>query len=278
MIINTDQLIAFLTVSRTKNISRASQEIGLTQAAISIRIQKLEETLGSTLLIRNRTGVIPTEAGLKILKFAETLEDLEKECIGDLRPAKDKKLSGTIRVSCFSTIGRSFVLPALELLLKEHPVDFHYHTKEIRELSAQLQSGEADFIFLDHELKREGVTSILLGHERYVYVKGKHKCEEIFLNHDEDDMMSYRYMEFIGNKDQSLKRRFLDEIYSVIDGVASGIGVSVLPEHLIAKDPRIRIVNPSKALLSPVYLCYKERPYRTKLFEQTLKSLSSISI
>lgn len=164
------------------------------------------------------------------------------------------------------------------LLIKDHPVDFHFHIKELQELPSQLQSGEVDFIFLDHELKREGINSKLIGYEKYVYIKGLEECDEIFLNHDENDMMSYKYLESIGKKKIAIKRRFVDEIYSVIDGVESGLGVSVIPQHLIHKNPKIKIVNPSKAVLSPVYLCYKERTFKTKLFSAALKSLSAITI
>jgi hypothetical protein len=48
-------------------------------------------------------------------------------------------------------------------------------------------------------------------------------------------MMSYRYYQHLDQPTKQLKRKFLDEIYSVIDGVANGWGVSILPEHLIKK-------------------------------------------
>lgn len=278
MIFNSDQLMAFLAVCRSRNISRASRELGLTQAALSIRIKKLEDTIERTLFIRSKSGVTLTDAGLKVLTFAETLEGMEKECLGDLNSADKGALSGAVRIGCFSTIGRSFVLPAIQGLLQKHPVDLHFQIRELSQLPALLQSGEADFIFLDHELKREGVKSVLLGHERYVFIKGQQDCEEIFLNHDADDMISYRYFEMLGKKNVQLKRRFVDEIYSVLDGVEAGIGVSVVPEHLVKKNPRIKVVNPSKALLSPVYLCYKEAPYKTRLFHSVLKALQNIHL
>jgi DNA-binding transcriptional LysR family regulator len=275
MKLNSDQLSAFGTVCRLKSISKAAAASGLTQAAFSIRLQKLEEATGSTLLIRNRGGMTLTEEGQKLLNYVESISELEDECLEDLSSTSVNKLSGSLRIGTFSTIGRSHVLPAIGPLLQSHPVNFHFFIKELRELPSMLVSGEADFIFLDHELKRDGVKSVLLGHERYVYVakKGLKKFNEIYLNHDEDDLMSYRYLEALGQKNIEIKRRFVDEIFSVIDGVAAGIGVSVIPEHLVKKNPKIQIVNPSKGILSPVYLCYKDRPLKSRLFKEALQVL-----
>jgi DNA-binding transcriptional LysR family regulator len=86
-------------------------------------------------------------------------------------------------------------------------------------------------------------------------------------------LMSYRYFQYLGQSVKQLKRKFLDEIYSVIEGVAQGWGVSVLPEHLIKNDKRIKIVNPKKKLPSPVYICFRARPYYPRVFQTALELL-----
>jgi DNA-binding transcriptional LysR family regulator len=83
--------------------------------------------------------------------------------------------------------------------------------------------------------------------------------------------MSFRYYESLGRPVKSLKRRYLDEINSVIDGVAMGCGVSILPEHLIKQYPRIKVVSPRKRFTSPVYLCYRTRPYYSRTFKEVLE-------
>ena len=278
MKLNSDHLKTFVTVCRTRNISKAAESLGLTQAALSIRIKKLEDSMERTLLVRNKSGVTLTEAGQDLLRYAESLEGMEKEFLGDLSPLTKDKLTGTIRVACFSTIGRSYVLPSLHPLLKNHPLSLNFYIKELRELPPMLQSGEADFVFMDQEIKKSGVNSLLLGHERYVLTKGREQCEDFYLSHDEEDMMTHRYLEATGKKNAIVRRRFVDEIYSAIDGVASGLGQCVMPEHLIKKDPRIKIVNRKEAVLSPVYLCFRERPYQNRLFTQTLEILKKISL
>src|SRR5690606_8332928 len=57
----------FLEVAQTRNISRAAERIGITQPSLSSAMKRLEDSLGSTLFIRGRTGVQLTKAGKELL-------------------------------------------------------------------------------------------------------------------------------------------------------------------------------------------------------------------
>ncbi|MBA2405156.1 MAG: LysR family transcriptional regulator, partial [Bdellovibrionales bacterium] len=273
MNISREHAKAFLALTRKKSFSAAAEFLGITQAALSIRIQRLEEELQHTLVVRNKTGATLTEAGKKFLAYCEMIEGLEVEFLDDFTE-NNKQIKGAIRIGTFSTIGRSVVLPVFHNFLRNNPqLHFSYMTKELSELPDLLLSSEMDFIFLDHPMNKEGIESHYLGDEEYVFITSATNQinQDIFLNHDERDMMSFRYFDFFKQPIKQLKRKYLDEIYSVIDGVAAGWGVSVLPEHLIKADPRIKIVNPKKKLPSAVYLCFRSRTYYPKVFQTALE-------
>lgn len=270
MNISSDNIHAFLEVTKKKNISRAAEALGLTQAALSIRIRKLEEELEKTLFLRGRAGIELTPAGREFQEFAENFVIL---CSEYESKKPDQKLRGELKVACFSTVGRSLVLPALKnFLVNNDGVELSFQIREIRELASLLQSGEADLILIDRALGRPAIEDVFLGNEEYVFVTGKKKLNQhTYLNHDEDDRMSFRYYEHLGQPKKSLKRRYLDEIYAVLDGVAAGIGVSVLPLHLARERKDILVPSPSKKLLSPVYLSYKKRPFYPPVLKEALK-------
>ena len=279
MNISTEHIEAFLEVSKRLSFSLAARSLGLTQAALSIRIQKLEDQLERSLFTRSRSGLLLTEAGEKFMVYAQTFESLQGEMLQDFK-SSEHELNGEIKIGTFSTIGRSVVLPAITRLVSKHPmVGLHFMVKETHELYPVLKSSEVDFIFLDHLVQYDGIEQILIGHEQYVLIEAKQgtKSEDIFLNHDEKDMTSFEYFNFVGKPKKQLKRLYLDEIYSVIDAVAAGLGRSVLPLHLIEKDKRIRIVNSEKKMKRPVYLTFKKRPYYTALLRQTQQALIASS-
>lgn len=274
MNIVTDQITAFLEIVRKGSFSKAASSLGITQAALSIRIRKLEEQLEKTLIIRAKSGLTLSEAGREFQEFAESFEVLQNEYIGK---KSGTALSGELKIGCFSTIGRSLVLPALQTLLRNHPdIQLTFVIREVRELFPLLQAGEVDLIFLDQPLARDGLVQEYLGDEEYVFVTGKKRMNQhIYLNHDPSDLMSFKYYEALGQKKIRLERRYLDEIYSVLDGVAMGIGVSVLPIHLAKSYKGIVVPHPQKKLKSPVYLSYKQRAFYPRVVTEAIQILKT---
>lgn len=68
---NDQQLLCFLTVSRTLNFSAASRELFCTQPALSYQVRSLEKELGAELFRRSTTRVELTEAGRALLPRAQ---------------------------------------------------------------------------------------------------------------------------------------------------------------------------------------------------------------
>lgn len=70
---DTELLKTFLEVSRTRHFGQAAEALYLTQSAISSRIRQLETQLGVNLFTRHRNNIQLTDAGERLLPYAETL-------------------------------------------------------------------------------------------------------------------------------------------------------------------------------------------------------------
>jgi len=79
---NIQQLKGFICVAQTRNITKAAQQMHLTQQAMSKSIGKLEEELGISLFVRSDRQTVLTDIGQKLLPVARSLiqkyEDHEK--------------------------------------------------------------------------------------------------------------------------------------------------------------------------------------------------------
>ncbi len=62
---------SFVEVARQGTVSRAAQALSITQPALTVRLQQLEEELGTRLFERGRRGIVLTEAGRAFLPYAE---------------------------------------------------------------------------------------------------------------------------------------------------------------------------------------------------------------
>ena len=65
------QLECFLVVARLGSMSRAAEEMYLTQPSLTARLKALEHEVGDQLFVRTRSGMRLTEAGRQFLPYAE---------------------------------------------------------------------------------------------------------------------------------------------------------------------------------------------------------------
>lgn len=65
------QLLAFQTVARLGSVSRAAEELHITQSAVSIQISAMESAFGTPLLMRTGHGVRLTDAGERLCSYVE---------------------------------------------------------------------------------------------------------------------------------------------------------------------------------------------------------------
>ncbi len=104
------QLVAFHTVAGLGSVSRAAQELHLTQSAVSIQIASIEAAVGMPLLARTGRGVRLTSAGEALYGYAERVLAVWNE-MGDAMAASMGVFSGALRVGAVSTA--EYWLPTL---------------------------------------------------------------------------------------------------------------------------------------------------------------------
>lgn len=117
---NLSQYRIFYAVARTGNISRAARELYISQPAISKAISKLEDSLHTTLFIRNSRGVLLTEEG-QIL-FCHIQAAFQELASGEqeLRRIREFNL-GHIRIGVSNTLCRFIMLPYLKGFIEKYP-------------------------------------------------------------------------------------------------------------------------------------------------------------
>jgi DNA-binding transcriptional LysR family regulator len=268
-------LDAFYACAQTGHFTRAAEKLHITQSALSQRIQHLESDLQTALFIRQKSGIRLTAAGERLLKYCMAKDALESEALSGLRNSTE--LAGHLRIGGFSSIMRSVVLPALEeFLQKNKQVRVQLVSREMDELPTMLRRGEIDFMILNDEFNREGVLGELLGVEHNVLCEKKdYQGGEVYLDHDENDQVTQRYLKMIKNS-AKYERHYLDDVYGLIDGVKYGLGRAVLPKHLIKTESRIRIAN-RKVLEIPVWIHYYEQPFYSRLQIASLEAVRAVA-
>lgn len=276
MSLSSSQLDAFAAVARLGSFSKAAVFLRVTQSALSQRILNLEDELGIMLIVRDPAGLRLTPAGEEMLRYHQMRSSLESEVLGRLKDVT-ANISGVVRIGGFSSTIRSVVLPAIAPLLSRFPgVRLELVTRELRDLGKLLTSGEVDFLLTTQTPLRSDVVSTVVGAEENVLIESKHHkvLNQQYLDHDTDDMTTSEFLKYNG-KSVKVARSYLDEVYTIIDGVRMGIGRAVVSRHLVENDGDIRIVKGYKSLKTDIYLQYFQQPYYSKLHEEVIRVLST---
>lgn len=138
------QLRTLMQVARLGSFSRAADELGLTQPAVSLQIQRLEQELGIALLERIGKRAVATAAGALLLEYAErAFTELEVAC--ERVRATAHRLTGEVRIGSGATATIHLLPDRLGRLRSEHPdVEFGVVTGNTPELVEAVVASDLD--------------------------------------------------------------------------------------------------------------------------------------
>lgn len=117
---NPDHLRYFLEVSRTGRLTDASRMLGVDHTTVGRRITALEKSAEQRLFDRTPTGWRLTEAGRRLVGYAETVESTLIAAFED-QTSDTGSLRGTVRIAAPDGFGAFVLTPRLGLLRDKHP-------------------------------------------------------------------------------------------------------------------------------------------------------------
>ena len=110
----------FLHTARRGNLTKAAQDLHITQPSVSYAVKQMEEELGLKLFHRLSKGVELTEEGRVLLKYVEqsfSLLDAAQRHLHDLKQLTE----GEIRIGASDSLIKYLLLPQLNAFHSEHP-------------------------------------------------------------------------------------------------------------------------------------------------------------
>lgn len=269
------QIDAFFAVAKALNFSKASEELHITQSAVSHRVKNLEDHLKVSLFLRRPSGVRLTPAGEVLFRYCKIRQGLDEELVRDLSAEVKGELGGHVRIAAYSSVLRSVIMPALtELMEAQAKVVFEFICYNQEELPELLHHSKAEFIVMDHRLEEVKVHADLLGYEKMVVIEHKDlkARQNVYIDNSPEDRVTENFFRAQGEI-PAYSRIFFSDCYGIIEGVQRKLGRAVMPEHLLGKVPDLRIVDGFKPYTVGVTLHYYEQPYYSHLAGAVVREL-----
>jgi LysR family glycine cleavage system transcriptional activator len=116
--ISAGHLRAFEAVARHLNFRAASEEMALTQSAVSRQIQALEEEVGVSLFLRHTRAVELTSAGTQLLQAVATALPRVDAAVRQIRQSAGRK---SVSLTTFASFASMWLIPRLEQFQRDHP-------------------------------------------------------------------------------------------------------------------------------------------------------------
>ena len=198
----------FYAVAKHKHMTKASEELHISQPAISQSIKKLEDQLGGTLFLRSNKGMGLTEEGKMFYEYVKGALELINNAENEFTSFKDLS-KGEIKIGCSTTLTKLVLMNALK--------DFHLDYQNINinitndltsNLINDLKLGKLDFIIFNESNIKE--TNLNL--EKIKELKQGFIYNPEFYDDNINNFEDLNNVPLILQKEESNSRKLLDYI------------------------------------------------------------------
>ncbi|WP_203472951.1 selenium metabolism-associated LysR family transcriptional regulator [Dissulfurispira thermophila] len=135
----------FCTIAETGSFSKTSKIVHITQPAVSLQIQALEEICGTKLLDRSRGSVTLTTAGEVLYKYAKKILDLHEKIEKEIGKATGM-IKGGVTFGASTTLGNHVLPNVIINFRKKHPkIKINMLVGNAKRIEDLLNTGFIDF-------------------------------------------------------------------------------------------------------------------------------------
>ena len=145
----------FYMVAKNKHMTKASEELHISQPAISQSIKKLEEQLGGTLFLRSNKGMELTKEGEMFYEYVKGALELIHNAENEFTSFKDLS-KGEIKIGCSTTLTKLILMDTLKEFHKDYPnININITNDLTNNLINDLKVGKLDFVIFNESTIKE---------------------------------------------------------------------------------------------------------------------------
>lgn len=280
MAVDWDKLRIFHAVAEAGSLTRAGEQLHLSQSAVSRQIRGLEESLDTTLFRRHARGLILTEQGELLYDATRMMTKRLEVTEARIRDSEDE-IFGELRVTTTTGFGTLWLAPRLPRLYARYPnlkLDVM-----LTERVVDLPMREADVAIRMKEpsqaelIRRKLIDVRMRLYASRAYLEGRDMPTSTA------DLARHRLISqtpatpqvragadftaalLAGEPTSHLR---MNNYFGILQAVIHGLGIGVLPDYVTVDFPDLVNVLPEAQSASiPVYLAYTEELRQSRRLE-----------
>ncbi|MEE3393469.1 MAG: LysR family transcriptional regulator [Lachnospiraceae bacterium] len=247
---NIRQLKIFTTIYEKKSITGAAEALGLAQPAVSLSIHELENEYNTKFFEKEGRSIRTTDAGEKFYPDAARLISLYEEMDQELR---DWNKNGRLKIGSSISIGACLMPDLLKSFGHIYPdIDLSVNIASSDRIERKLLENRLDFALIEGTVHSDKITCDTFMEDELVPICSRFNPLADRKDVDPEELKSQKFL--MREKDSGTREKtdlgFLKVGFKIdpvieststvalINLVAAGIGVSVLPKRMLDRDLR----------------------------------------
>ena len=232
----------FVEVARTGNISRAAESIGITQPSLSKAMNRLESSIGCSLLVRGRKGVRLTKAGKEFLGQGKSFLSQWQQLCAEVQ-SLDSEIAGSYRVGCHPSVALfslAHFLPELMNVHKNLKIELVHDIS--RKIMEKVISCELDFGIVVNPVRHPELVIHTLDNDTVGFWVSKDKSETPIIPQEQvlicdPELMQVQELLKQNAKNGIFFQRILptSNLEVACELTRAGLGVSILPAKVATR-------------------------------------------
>ncbi|MFP5385702.1 MAG: LysR family transcriptional regulator [Bacteriovoracia bacterium] len=246
--IETSQLQVLIALSNNTNISKAAQELNVTQSAVSQALKSLEGKVGFPVIARQGKSVTLTENGMRLAKVAKQYFKRIEETIEQIH-LENHEIKGKLHVGSLYGLGKTWLSSRMLDFLTSYPeLEVKLSMDFPENIIKKFEQHEIDCLIMPDYLvpafaeKRDLHTehTTLVFSDKFNITKTTDLKDILNLPiifYESNDPNFYRWVrEKYGVVPRNLKPRLVVNSFGqMLQAVNEGLGVAVVPTHVLKR-------------------------------------------
>lgn len=239
-------LKAFKLVAEHMSFSRAAETLSIAQSAVSRQIKLLEEGLGEELIIRSSKKVLLTHKGRELYQAARHFDERTSEIF-------EREDNRCLKIGILHGLLKNWFTPIMVKFYERYSRDIHIDVRDEPELVKSIEAGELDIIFTTQNIQSDLVSSLKIFDEHLVLIS-KNKIDLNKLEKERWIVFSEGDNIFKISKTHSKSIVSVESITGILNLVEHGVGIAVVPDHVLPKNHGLQIYELPSAEKSEIYM------------------------
>lgn len=266
--INLIWLKTFCTLVEVGHFTKTAELLYMTQSGVSQQVKKLEQQLGTALLIREGKSFSLTDAGIKLNQQGQNL--LQRSAELEKAIKYDDQYTGTVSIASPGSIGLTLYPYMLDIQQQHATLSIDYKFAPNKNIAQDLVERKIDIGLVTELSKAENIVSQKVTDEPLVLVTS-HDISRIswekltkigFINHPDGQhhaqlLLRKNFPQF-EHISQLEHRGFSNQISLILEPVSRGIGFTVLPLNAVnayGNPQALKVHALENSVNETLYLC-----------------------